>query len=188
LSLSRAAAGPISASTDRRGAVFLDRDGVLNEDTGFVWKIAEFKWMEGAQRAIKLLNDAGLFVFVVSNQSGVARGYFTESDVANLHHWMAQELAKEGARIDAFRYCPHHLDATSPQYRKACLCRKPEPGMILDLLDSWPVDRSRSLLIGDRPCDLEAAERADIPAFVFPGGNLADFVSNLILCLSFPSP
>lgn len=164
----------------RRGAVFLDRDGVLNQDKGFVWQIAEFKWMQGAREAIKFLNEFNLFVFVVTNQSGVARGYFTERDVVNLHRWMAQELEKDGAHIDAFRYCPHHKEAVSPQYRKACECRKPEPGMILELLDTWPVDRERSVLIGDRPSDFEAAQRAGIKAFAFNGGNLAEFVRKVL--------
>lgn len=164
----------------QRGAVFLDRDGVLNRDTGFVYRADQFEWIKGAREAVKWLNRSGFYVFVVSNQSGVARGYFTEDRVVRLHHWIETELARIGAHIDAFRYCPHHEEAISPQYRKACPCRKPEAGMITDLLTSWPVDRACSLLIGDRPCDLEAAQRAGISGFKFDGENLAEFVQEIL--------
>jgi D-glycero-D-manno-heptose 1,7-bisphosphate phosphatase len=167
-------------SAPARGAVFLDRDGVLNLDTGYVCRPSEFKWVQGAREAVKWLNESGVYVFVVTNQSGVARGYFTEDDVDRLHHWIGAELSRIGAHIDAFRYCPHHEEAVSPRYRKACLCRKPEAGMITDLLAEWPVDRERSILIGDSARDLEAAFRAGIAGFRFEGGNLDEFVRGIL--------
>jgi D-glycero-D-manno-heptose 1,7-bisphosphate phosphatase len=101
----------------KRPAVFLDRDRVLNEDTGYVFDPGKLKWIEGAQEAVKAINEAGYFAFVVTNQSGVARGLYGESDVLALHAWMADELAKMGARIDDFAYFPHHPEAIVERYR-----------------------------------------------------------------------
>ena len=143
-----------------RPAVFLDRDGDLNLDKGYVHTIADFEWVPGAREAIRLCNDEGYFVFVVTNQSGVARGLYDESAVLALHNFMNEELAQMGGHIDAFEYCPHHPEAAVPAYRKSCERRKPGPGMILDLLKNWPVDRQRSFLVGNEPSDLAAAAAA----------------------------
>ncbi|MFT4116909.1 D-glycero-alpha-D-manno-heptose-1,7-bisphosphate 7-phosphatase [Bradyrhizobium sp.] len=163
-----------------RPAVFFDRDGVLNEDTGYVFEISGLKWIEGAPQAVKAVNDAGYFAFVVTNQSGVARGLYDESHVDTLHAWMAGELAKSDAHIDAFEYCPYHPDAVVERYRQTSPRRKPAPGMITDLLARYPVEIDRSFLIGDRSSDLEAASAAGIRGFLFPGGNLKTFVRDLL--------
>jgi D-glycero-D-manno-heptose 1,7-bisphosphate phosphatase len=164
-----------------RGAIFFDRDGVLNEDAGFVHRIADFRWIEGAREAVKLVNDAGLHAIVVTNQSGVARGFFGEGDVLRLHAWMARDLASYGARIDAFYYCPYYDDATIEAYRVADHPdRKPNPGMTLRAIRDFAIDPKRSLTIGDKPRDLEAGMRAGVEGRLFTGGSLARLVAEAL--------
>jgi D,D-heptose 1,7-bisphosphate phosphatase len=160
----------------RRPAVFFDRDGVLNHDFGHVGSIERFKWIDGAQEAIRLLNESGYLVFVVTNQAGIAKGLYSESDYTLLSRYIRQSLAESGAHIDDERFCPDHPEATIEHYRVASFWRKPNPGMILDLLNRWPVDTERSFLIGDKDSDLEAARAAGIKARRFTGGNLLDFL------------
>lgn len=156
--------------TGRPGAVFFDRDGCLNHDGGFVHRWQDFRWLPGAIEAIRLVNSAGFRAFVVTNQSGIARGYYTADDVCLLHRRMAADLAAHGAWIDAFRFCPHHPDfgAAGP-----CLCRKPAPGMVSDLLKAWSIPPDRAFMVGDRATDVAAAEAAGIRGLqVSPGGVL----------------
>jgi len=163
-----------------RPAVFFDRDGVLNEDNGYVFEISKLRWIDGAREAVKAANDAGYFVFVVTNQSGVARGLYEEIHIEALHRWMADDLAKIGAHIDAFEYCPYHPDAVIERYRRVSLRRKPAPGMINDLLKRFSVDVGRSILIGDKPTDLEAARAAGVQGYLYSRGNLAQFLRPLL--------
>jgi D-glycero-D-manno-heptose 1,7-bisphosphate phosphatase len=163
-----------------RPAIFFDRDGVLIEDTGWPHKPEEIRWTPGAAAAIKRLNDAGYFVFVVTNQAGVGKGFFPESQVAVMHGAMAENFARAGAHIDAWEYCPNHPEAALPQYRLDCPRRKPAPGMITDLLAAWPVRRDGSFLVGDKPSDIAAAQAAGLPGHLFEGGNLAAFIASLL--------
>ncbi|WP_300177857.1 HAD-IIIA family hydrolase [Bradyrhizobium sp.] len=164
----------------RRPAVFFDRDGVLNVDKAYVYRIDDFEWISGARDAIKLCNDLGYLTFVVTNQAGVARGYYGIDEVNQLHDWMNRDLAEIGAHIDEFQYCPYHEAGIIEEWRKASDHRKPAPGMILDCLEGWPVRKEASLLIGDQRHDLEAAAAAGIQGHLFEGGDLVAFVRPLV--------
>lgn len=163
-----------------RPAVFFDRDGVLNQDDNYVGSADRFRWIPGAQEAVKLANDLGYYVFVVTNQAGVAHGFYGEDDVRALHNWIAHELRPSGAAIDDWRYCPFHPDGKVDAYRGSHPWRKPAPGMLLDLIDNWPVRRDGSILFGDQQSDLDAAAAAGIEAVRFAGGNLHDFVERYL--------
>jgi D-glycero-D-manno-heptose 1,7-bisphosphate phosphatase len=169
-----------SSGAPLRPAAFLDRDGTLNEDTGYVHRWQDFHWLPGAKAAIRRLNDAGVLVFVVTNQSGVARGLFGEDAVTALHERMREDLRAVGAEIDDFRYCPHHPDIGVGAYRRTCTCRKPAAGMILDLLAQWPVDAKASVMVGDKESDAQAGRTAGIAAEVVPGGELERFVEGFL--------
>lgn len=160
-----------------RPALFLDRDGVLNHDDNYVGTAERLRWMEGAADAVCAANDAGAYVFVVTNQAGVAKGHYQEQDVQALHRWMADVLRSQGAHVDDWRYCPYHVEATVPAYRQAHPWRKPEPGMLLDLMDKWPVDVEHSLMVGDQPSDMAAAAAAGVASYRFSPGNLAQAIA-----------
>ena len=161
-----------------RPALFLDRDGVLNEDRGYVHRWEDFCWIPGAREAVAAFNARNWWVFVVTNQSGVGRGYYPEADVLALHARMEADLAEAGARIDAFYHCPFHPEAIEDRYRHPDPPdRKPNPGMLLRAMADWPVDAARSVMVGDKAIDLEAGQRAGVRSLLFPGGDLEAFLA-----------
>jgi D-glycero-D-manno-heptose 1,7-bisphosphate phosphatase len=155
-----------------RPALFLDRDGVVNVDHGWVGTRDRFEWIEGAREAMALATRAGWHLFIVTNQAGVARGLYSEAAIDELHSFIREEVRKLGGTVDDIRYCPHHPEGYIETYRIQCDCRKPAPGMIISLLRAWELDPSRCVLIGDKPTDLEAAQRAGVKGILFGGRDL----------------
>ena len=158
-------------------AIFFDRDGVLNEEVGYLWQVEYFKWIDGARDAIKFCNERGILTVVVTNQSGIARGMYTAQDVDELHAFMQRSLSEIGAHIDAFYYCPHHPEGIIDEFKVDCDCRKPKPGMILRACSELDIDPAQSILFGDSARDIQAARVAGLRAGIFfTGGNLLDAV------------
>jgi D-glycero-D-manno-heptose 1,7-bisphosphate phosphatase len=132
-----------------------------------------------------MVNSKGFYAFLVTNQAGIAKGLYSEADYVELHRHMRAELSQSGARFDDERYCPFHPDGVDPAYRKVSDWRKPEPGMFLDLMRFWPVDKTRSVMIGDRDSDMRAAAAAGIAGRLFTGEErLDEFVSRVLNNLS----
>lgn len=150
-------------------AVFLDRDGTINLEKDYLHKPEEFVFVPGAVEAIRLLNQAGYLVVVVTNQSGVARGYYDEAAVLQLHQYIDSLLQVEGCHVDAWYYCPHHLDGNTP-YNRECGCRKPLPGMLNNAAQELGIDLSHSWMVGDKKIDVDAGLAAGCrPVLVLTG-------------------
>ena len=161
-------------------AVFFDRDGVLNVDKAYLYKIDELEWIDGALESIAYLTQSGYLVFVVTNQSGIARGYYTVAEMEKLHRYMTETAAVSGGKIEKFYYCPHLPEGSVAEYAVDCACRKPKPGLILQALAEYDIDADKSFLIGDKKRDVEAAEAAGIKGYLFAKGNLLDFIRTII--------
>jgi len=147
-------------------AVFLDRDGTINEEVGYVNHIERFFLLPGVGQAIRLLNQHGWKTVVVTNQSGVARGYFPESLIHQVHQKMKKLLESEEAHLDGIYYCPHHPDIGVPPYRQKCRCRKPATGMIEEAMKEFALDLSQSYMVGDRGVDIEFAHHIGAKAIL----------------------
>ncbi len=139
--------------------VFMDRDGTINEEKNYLYRTEDLVFIQGAEEAIRRLNDSGYKVVVVTNQAGVARGYYSEEDVKKLHGFMQEELKKTGAHIDCFFYCPHHPVHGTGKYLRTCECRKPGIGMFKQAEHFFDVDIEKSWMIGDNKSDIEAGNR-----------------------------
>ncbi|OLS53053.1 HAD-IIIA family hydrolase [Rhodovulum sulfidophilum] len=164
----------------RRPAIVFDRDGVLNLDHGHVGHPDRLDWTEGAIAAVRRVNEAGWYAFVATNQAGIAKGYYSEADYLALRAQMYRDLAAAGAHIDDERHCPTHPDGTVPALAVSSDRRKPGPGMLLELKARWPVDWSRSAMIGDKDSDMRAAAAAGLDGILFTGGNLDLLVEQVL--------
>ena len=159
-------------------AVFLDRDGTINVEKDYLHKIEDFEFIPGAPQAIKNLKDAGFLVIVVSNQSGIGRGYFDDKAVETLHAHIQNELATYGTAIDAFYFCPHHPEKGAGDYKIECDCRKGAPGMLLQAALEHDIDLQYSFMVGDKLADVEAGERAGCQSILVLTGYGESIVSN----------
>ena len=170
----------------RQPAAFLDRDGVLNVDHGYAHRPEQLEWIKGAPEAVRLLNEAGYYVFVVTNQSGIARGYFEEEAVKSFHAHMQDSLAEHGAHIDAFYFCPHHPDGTVKSLAVRCRCRKPGTGMLEQAAREWPIDIRASFMVGDKEEDMTAAATFNVRGIKFDSrtDSLTDLVRGEIAARS----
>lgn len=150
-------------------AIFLDRDGTLNVEKNYLYKIEDFEFIPGMPEAIKKWNELGYKVIVVTNQAGVARGFYSENDVKSLHAFINDSLAKLGAHIDAFYYCPHHPIHGIGKYKIECNCRKPKTGMLEQAIADFDIDITKSFLFGDHDSDIEAGETMNIKSYKVEG-------------------
>jgi len=161
-------------------AVLFDRDGTLNVDTGYLFKTEEFRWMPEAPSALAWLKQQGCNIYVITNQSGIARGYFTVQDMENLHNFMNDDLRHEGVEIKKFYYCPHLPEGSVAEYAGECDCRKPKPGLVLNCLKENNLQPEDCILIGDKQRDLECAAAAGVKGYLYQGGSLFNFVKRII--------
>jgi D-glycero-D-manno-heptose 1,7-bisphosphate phosphatase len=159
-------------------AVFLDRDGTVNEEVGYLTDLSKLRLIPGAAAAIRRLNEAGFKVVLVTNQSGVARGYFPETLVHEAHARLSELLRLEGARIDAVYYCPHHPKAGNSHYTIECDCRKPKTGLIDRAVNDLAIAIDHSYMVGDKWSDVELAQRAGVQAVLVMSGFALDDPGN----------
>ncbi len=145
-------------------AFFLDRDGVINFDHGYVSDSEQFDFVPGVFEACKRIIDEGYLIVVVTNQAGIGRGYYTEADFLRLTDWMKQEFASQQIPVTDVRFCPHHGVHGQGDYLKDCDYRKPNPGMLLAAAEAHNIDCTRSVMVGDKTSDMEAGQRAGITA------------------------
>ena len=143
-------------------AIFLDRDGTINIDHGYVYEVDRFEFIDGVIDAMRELKEMGFALVLVTNQSGIARGIFTEADFENLTEWMDWSLADRGVDLDGIYYCPHHPEGTVEAFSLVCDCRKPQPGMLLSARDFLNIDMASSYMVGDKVEDMRAAEAAQV--------------------------
>jgi D-glycero-D-manno-heptose 1,7-bisphosphate phosphatase len=158
---------------------YLDRDGVINYDRGYVVKKKDFKWRQGAKEAIKYLNDNNYYVIIVSNQAGIAHGYYNANDVENLHDYISQELDNIGAHIDKYYYSPYHPNAKLKKFRKKSDCRKPNSGMLKKSFKDFSINKKKSFFIGDNVSDSKCANKENIK-FFFAKNSLFKQVKRII--------
>ncbi len=181
----------------KKAAVFLDRDGVINEDHAFVHKIEDFVYIDGVKEALKIIKSKGYLSILVTNQAGIAYGYYTEEDYRILTDWMQNDLKTDSIEFDGIYFCPHHPEKGYPPYLMKCGCRKPETGMLIKAVEDFDIDLSSSFMVGDRMSDVETGVRAGcrgsflvstgkpLPHFT---GNQPDFVRKNLLEVAMELP
>ncbi|MBD1581551.1 D-glycero-beta-D-manno-heptose 1,7-bisphosphate 7-phosphatase [Pseudoalteromonas sp. S16_S37] len=148
--------------SNKQKAIFLDRDGVINVDHAYVHKIEDFEFIDGVFEACQQFVAKGYIIVVVTNQSGIGRGYYNEQQFSQLSDWMCEEFAKHRVNISKVYYCPHHPHKALPQFKQECDCRKPSPGMLTQAIEEFDIDVTQSVMVGDKLSDIEAARAAGL--------------------------
>ena len=156
-------------------AAFLDRDGTLNEDTGYLYKIKDFRWIKGAVNALRILKKNNFLIIVVTNQSGVSRGFYSENDIKKLHKWMNQQLLKYDLMIDDFFFATDLPNNNNINSR-----RKPSPAMLNEAVEKYNLDKTKCFMLGDKQTDVEAAKNAQIKGFLFKENDLSVKISKIL--------
>ena len=154
----------------KKPAVFLDRDGTINEQMGYINHLSRFVLIKGVSKAIKILNENGFLAIVLTNQSGVARGYFPIDLVYQINEYLSEELEKENARIDGVFFCPHYPKGSLLEYCFECDCRKPRTGLIRQACSAFDIDMKRSYMVGDRHTDIEFAHHCGMEGVLVKTG------------------
>lgn len=158
------------SKVEKEKVIFLDRDGTINTEVNYLYKPEELVIIDGVAEAVKKWRADGFKIVVITNQAGVARGYYTEEDVNNLHEYLNNELKKQGACIDKFIYCPHHPENGIGEYKKDCECRKPKPGMFHMAEEYFNIDKAHSYMIGDKLADTQAGHNYGIVSILVGSG------------------
>jgi D-glycero-D-manno-heptose 1,7-bisphosphate phosphatase len=151
-------------------AVFLDRDGTINVEKEYVYRVEEFEFVPGAIEGLQLLFRANIDIIVVTNQAGIAKGIFSESDLAAVNQHMITELLGHGVKLAGIYFCPHHPQATVPLYRKVCSCRKPNPGLLVTAMRQRGIAPSEAVMVGDRNSDVEAGRALRLTTYLVETG------------------
>lgn len=160
-------------------AIFLDRDGTLNVEKHYLYKIEDFEWLPGVMEALRLLQDAGYLLIVVTNQSGIGRGYYTEEDYLKLEKWMVETLKIKGINLSAVYHCPHLPDAQMEEYRKDCTCRKPKLGMFHQAIADLDIDVNRSFAIGDKIRDCALCAKTECQGFLITENEKPEIIQQV---------
>lgn len=163
-------------------AVFLDRDGTINVEKNYLYKIDDFEFIDGVLEALKELSDAGFLLIIITNQSGIARGYYTEKDYGILNSWLLETFAKNGIKISASYFCPHLPDATVEKYRTVCTCRKPNTGLFEQAVKDFNIDLKRSFAIGDKIRDLAICEKSECKGFLIGDNEETEIINKARKC------
>ena len=160
-------------------AVFLDRDGTINADKNYLYRAEDFEFLPGAVEALRMLQSHGFLLIIITNQSGIARGYYTENDFLSLTEWMLERLKESGVNIAKVYYCPHLPDAKIPEYRKICDCRKPETGLFEEAAREFDVDMAKSFAVGDKMRDCAICEKTECRGFIIGGNSVSPKIRNV---------
>lgn len=160
-------------------AVFLDRDGTINVEKHYLYKIEDFEFLPGVIEGLKLLQEAGYLLIVITNQSGIGRGYYSEEDFNILNHWMLETLEENGVTVNAVYYCPHLPDAQVEKYRKECECRKPKLGMFLQAIEDFEIDLNKSYAIGDKIRDCAICKESSCCGFLIYDNEKPDVIESV---------